>query len=138
MAYSLSASQADEYHFFWPNEETAAWEGFIGYMRADFGSDGSVFWHTWFNGQEELNRQAFKDVFKDVIDSLREDGEQPPLSNRRNLRIFCSVTPGKTLGSRGCGYELNTEQYAFYFRCQPSPGDYDVYCFAYDKRRMRA
>jgi hypothetical protein len=71
-------------------------------------------------------------AFDDVINSLRNDGETPPFASRSNLAAFCSANPGKELNGRGGGYCIRTLGFSYYFRCLPRPGDYDVYCFAYD------
>jgi hypothetical protein len=52
------------------------------------------------------------------------------------LEAFLSTTPGKKLTTQGDGYVVQTQDYSYYFRCCPRIGDYDVYCFAYDNRRL--
>lgn len=134
MAYKLLPSKDDNKLFFRLEGEAAERHGVIGYMRADFGKTGREFWTTWFDGQPHLKTYDFKKEFEDVVNSLRDDGQEPPFASRNNLAAFCAVNPGKELNSRGCGYMVRTQDYSYYFRCRPHSGDYDVYCFAYDNR----
>ncbi len=136
MAYKLLPSQDDNKLFFRLEGEAAERYGVIGYMRADFGNDGREFWTTWFDGQSHLKTYDFKKELEDVVNSLRDDGQEPPFASRNNLAAFCAVNPGKELNSRGCGYMVRTQDYSYYFRCLPRPGDYDMYCFAYDNRYL--
>jgi hypothetical protein len=50
--------------------------------------------------------------------------------------LFCRNTPGKDLSEQGHGYRIRTLRYSYYFRCRPCAQDYDIYCFAYDNRRL--
>ena len=79
---------------------------------------------------------SFKQELDGVIDSLRNDGREPPFASRGNLAAFCSANPGMELNGRGHGYTVRTLDYSYYFRCLPRLGDYDVYCFAYDNRYL--
>ena len=38
------------------------------------------------------------------------------------------------MNERGVGYSIKTQDFSYFFRCKPQPGDYDIYCFAYDNR----
>ena len=134
MPYNLLPARDDDSLFFRLDKEAAERYGAIGYMRADFGGTGREFWSTWFDGQQQLNTYSFKKEFEDVINSLRDDGVKPPFASRENLTLFCSANPGKELTLRGNGYMVRTLDYSYYFRCLPRPGDYDIYCFAYDNR----
>lgn len=130
----LSAEQRESDLFFRMDGEAAERHGAIGYMRADFGRDGRGFWTTWFDNQKHLKTPAFKAEFDNVINSLRDDGEKPPFASRRNLEVFCAASPGLTLSGRGDGFKLQTEDFSYYFRCQPRNGDHEIYAMAYDNR----
>ena len=132
--YELLPSNEDNLLFFNMDGETAERYVAIGYMRADFGRTGREFWSTWFDSQPNLKIHSFKGEFDNVIDSLRDDGQIPPFASRKNLAAYCGANPGKEFYSRGYGYVVRTLDYSYYFRCQPQPGYYDVYCFAYDNR----
>jgi hypothetical protein len=132
--FKLLSAQNDEKLFFQMDGELAERHGYIGYLRADFGKSGREFWTAWFDCQPDLKTPDFKFEFDDVIDSLRNDGQKPPFSSRAALKSLCGVNPGKNLAARGRGYFIKTLDYSYYFRCQPSPDDYDIHCAVYDNR----
>jgi len=132
--YKLLPAQDENLLFFRLDGETAVRYGAVGYLRADFGKDGRAFFTTWFNSQTHLNTSGFKKEFEHVIYSLSDGGSEPPFASRGNLEAFCAATPGKELTTRGSGYMVQTQEYSYYFRCKPSPTDYDIFCFAYDNR----
>jgi hypothetical protein len=136
MAYELRPSQDGESLFFRLDAEAAGRCGAIGYMRADFGKTGREFWTTWFDLDARLNTHRFKTEFQEVVNSLRGDGERPPLASRKNLAAYCSATPGKELNGRGAGYMIRTQDYSYYIRCKPAAADYDIFAFAYDNRYL--
>lgn len=129
--YELTpATEHNKNLFYSMDGEEAKRYGAIGYLRADFGKSGSEFWYSWFDIQSNLKTDLFKEGLDRVINALREDRQ--PLNNRRNLSAFVAAQPGMDLGERGLGYMVQTQNYTFYFRCQPTPTDYDVYCCIYD------
>ena len=105
--------------------------GTVGHVRMDFGRSGNEFWHTWWpRGPEELNSPAFKLELQEVVDTLRES----VLKNRFAMERFCYARGGKISGgwTQNYGYIVETEHYRYCLRCNPSPGDYNCYCTAYD------
>jgi len=103
MPYELLPAQDDKLLFFHLEGEAAERHGSVGYLRADFGSNGHGFWTTWFDQQPHLKTLAFKNEFDEVINSLRNDRQKPPFASRDNLAAFCAAAPGKELTTRGCG-----------------------------------
>jgi len=136
MAYQLSPSQDGGLLFFRMDGESAERHGVIGYFRADFGADGYGFFFKWFDSQPHLKTPNFRRELDSVINYLRVDGQETPFTNRMVLERFCSVNPGKDMSVRGSGYMIRTEDFSYYFRCLPLPGDHDIYCFAYDNRYL--
>ena len=105
--------------------------GVIGHIRMDFGRSGNEFWHTWWpRGPEKLNSPAFKAELQEVVDTLRES----MLKSRFAMERFCYARGGKISGgwTQNYGYIVETEHYRYCLRCNPSPGDYNCYCTAYD------
>ncbi|NLV49755.1 MAG: hypothetical protein GXY20_03565 [Clostridiales bacterium] len=136
MPYELLPAQDDKLLFFHLEGEAAERHGSVGYLRADFGSNGRSFWTTWFDQQPHLKTLAFKNEFDEVINSLRNDGQKPPFASRDNLAAFCAAAPGKELTTRGSGYMIRTLDFSYYVRCLPRLGDYDIYAFAFDNRYL--
>ena len=117
--------------FYTPNPEEDKRLGTVGHVRMDFGRSGNEFWHTWWpRGPEELNSPAFKKELQEVVDTLRES----VLKNRFAMERFCYEHGGKISGgwTQNYGYIVETEHYRYCLRCNPSPGDYNCYCTAYD------
>ncbi len=66
-----------------------------------------------------------------MIDELRKIGL---LRDRDSMLEYCYGHPdGRFMGnfSREYGYRVDTEQYTYLFRCIPTPGDNNFYCYAY-------
>ena len=117
--------------FYTPNPEEDKRRGTIGHVRMDFGRSGNEFWHTWWpRGPEELNSPVFKAELQQVVDMMRED----ILKSRFSMERFCYEHGGKITGGyvQNYGYIVETEHYRYCLRCDPSPGDYNCYCTAYD------
>jgi hypothetical protein len=131
MMYRLTPTKDSGQLFFRLDAEATERHGALGYMRADFGADGYGFHFKWFDIQPHLKTQGFRREIDDVVNTLRTDGQELPLANRRALETYCAANPGKDLADRGGGYLIRTDYFSYYFRCHPRPGDYDIYCFAY-------
>lgn len=117
--------------FYTPHPEEDKRLGTVGHVRMDFGRSGNEFWHTWWpRGPEELNSPAFKAELQEVVDTLRES----VLKNRFAMERFCYEHGGKISSgwTQNYGYIVETEHYRYCLRCNPSPGDYNCYCTAYD------
>jgi hypothetical protein len=130
--YKLSPATGNNRLFFNLDGEDARRHGAIGYLRANFGANGLGFHITWFDKQPHLKTKAFRREIDSVINGLRTDGGETPLSSRKALESHCAAYPGKALGECGSGYIVETDNYSYYFRCDPGPHNYDVYCFTYD------
>ena len=117
--------------FYTPHPEEDKRLGTVGHVRMDFGRSGNEFWHTWWpRGPEELNSPAFKAELQEVVDTLRES----VLKSRFAMERFCYARGGKISGgwTQNYGYIVETGHYRYCLRCNPSPGDYNCYCTAYD------
>ena len=104
----------------------------VGHLRMDFDSTGKSFHSTWFIHNPNLKVLKFVGDLRDVIDELRHSF----LRNRQAMQNFMSRNNGLLLGDRGIGVKAETDGYAYYFRCSPTSGDYDCYCYCYDKKLL--
>jgi hypothetical protein len=137
MTYNLiPADKAENALFCRMEGEQAERHGFIGYMRADFGRSGGEFWNTWFDTQRHLKTYDFKNEFQEVIDSLRNDGDEPPFGSRSSLQKFLFDQKGLPLHNNANGFKIQTPDYTYAVYCSPSCGDYDVRVFTYDNRYL--
>jgi len=131
MPYKLLKTEINESHLLYRLDgEKAERNGAIGYMRADFGGSGREFWSTWFDSQPHLKTNDFKKEFDDVVNSLRDDGQEPPFASRANLEAFCLANQTSS------EYTIRTLNYSYYFRFRPLRAHYDIYCIAYDNRYL--
>jgi hypothetical protein len=134
--YILEAVSNEETPLFYgAKPERAQKTGCVGYMRLDFGKKGDEFWHTWFDQCGELNTQAFKDDFKNVIETLRES----VLTNLSSMATYCYNNPQAKLHTgreSTYGFKVQTDSHVYYLRCFTQKGDYNLYCFAYERGRL--
>jgi hypothetical protein len=137
MAYNLMpAEQGENKLFYRLDGETAERHGAIGYMRVDFGHSGKLFFNSWLDSQRHLKTQDFKHEFDGVINSLRNDGQEPPFASRGNLQKFCFANKGLNLSDAVDGFKLQTLNYTYAVYCSPFRGDYDTRVYAYDNRYL--
>lgn len=111
--------------------------GLIGFVRADFGSNGKEFHSTWWPYCDDLKTMYFKNDLKVVLDTLRGDGYF--LHDRDTLIEFCrSGTPLKYDDLNYWGIRVDTHDYSFLFRLFPFRGDYSFYCMCYKRELLEA
>ena len=107
-------------------------EGFIGYLRGDFGAEGESFFTTWFEFDSKLKTDAFVAQFDDVINWMRQ---QSVLKNRKEMRNYCRQFGAACRKEGMCGAEycfcIETPNYRHYARLRHVKGDYDFYVFNY-------
>ena len=111
--------------------------GLIGYLRADFGSNGNEFWTTWNDFRKDLKTDEFKAEFDDVINGLR-DGDV--LSGRKAMSSYCYSTPDSSFNDdrNHYGIRLDTEKYSYLMRFNPNRGEYNLYCYCYQKEWLNS
>ncbi|MCX4214662.1 hypothetical protein OSC41_11845 [Clostridioides difficile] len=108
--------------------------GNIGHLRGDFADSGYGFYTTWFDTREQWKTDEFKAGLDEVINELRED--KGLLHNRYDMRAFARRYPVSAFQGSYCveyGFRADTEKHAFLFRCNPTRGDYNFYCYCYVK-----
>ena len=132
MNLKICVPEESERRFFYTVDEKQIAEACVGYLRMDFDSNGNGFHHTWFVQNNSLNDDTFRKEFDAVIDTLRHD----LLSGRRGMEDYNREHEGLPIaiwGIHGKGYRVETEQNVYYLRCMPQCGDYDCYCYCYDR-----
>lgn len=113
--------------------------GCIGHLRGDMGSEGKSFYTTWFDHQEDLKTQAFKDELDAVVNALRSDSAYGgALASRGKLAAYCYAHPdGRiTQGGNAYGFRLDTENYAYMLRLCSDWGDYNFYIYCYVRESL--
>ena len=108
--------------------------GLIGYLRADFGSNGGGFFSTWNDFRLSLKSEDFKLEFDEVINELRKDGNL--LHDRNTLARCCYRTPDSSfrIDLNEYGFRADTDHYSYVMRLNPNKGEYNLYCYCYVKQ----
>lgn len=112
--------------------------GLIGYVRADFGSTGREFYHTWWQINSSLPGEEFSETLDRVIGFCRKKDNF--LSNRRNLENFVFNTSNEVLEfgekygfGKDYGVRIDEGDFTFLMRLNPIQGNYNLYCYCYKK-----
>ncbi len=111
--------------------------GLIGHLRADMDSDGKGFFSTFFDFRGNLKTEDFKAELDDVINAFRFDENYGGvLKDRSALAAYCQRMPESSFGgdSRECGFRADTDQYSYMLRLNPSKGEYNLYCYCYQRK----
>lgn len=133
---------AEQKYTYRQSHQLDAQTGCIGYLRGDFGSTGKEFYSSWFDNMAYLKTPEFQAELDQVINALREDSQYGGiLADRNSLSDVCRQSTTPKFGRDESGFRVNTQDYAYLLRLNPSPGDYNfcVYCYKRDylDRNMR-
>lgn len=125
--FKIRSADSTESALFYSGSPPVISEACAGCVRVDLGR-GKEFWHTWHGNHEELNDAEFKEDLQTVIDGLRNN----LLKDRSSMQAYCSANDALKLGE-SYGFKAETESHVFYLRCFPCTGNYDCYCYGYEK-----
>lgn len=132
--FVLSAlNPAEELYTYSQSHQICMQTGFIGYMRADFGSDGKQFFSTLNEFSNTLKTPEFAADLDFIINDFRS--EDCMFQSRDKLNTFCAMHPEwKTGGGREYyGVRVDTTNYTYMLRFTPRQGDYNIYCHCYKR-----
>lgn len=132
-------TEAERKYTFSQSQQLSMQTGLIGYLRADFGSNGNEFWTTWNDFRKDLKTDDFKKEFDLVINSYRfGDGEF--LSGRSTMSKFCYEHPESSYEDdrNHYGVRVDTERYSYLMRLNPNRGEYNLYCYCYQKEWLNS
>lgn len=135
-------TEAEQKYTYRQSHQLDAQTGCIGYLRGDFGTTGKEFYSSWFNNMAYLKTPEFRAELDQVINALREDSQYGGiLADRRSLSSACHQSTTPKFGRNESGFRVNTQDYAYLLRLNPSPGDYNFYVYCYKRdyldRNMR-
>ncbi|MCI6249058.1 hypothetical protein MR730_09205 [bacterium] len=108
----------------------------IGHLRGDFGETGTTFHHTWWPHNAHLITPSFNTELKDVITGLRQNGllKDRKTMLARSMRFRTAIIP--TEGRNTMAFRIETPEHLFYLRCIPNKGEYNFYCYGYNKTML--
>lgn len=126
-------TQAEQSYCYTQSQQICMQTGLIGHLRADFGSNGTGFYSTFFDFRDSLKSDDFKAEFDDVINALREEKQYGGiLTNRAAMSRFCHKHPGSSIEpDYNYGFRADTEHYSYMLRVTPRKGEYNLYCYCY-------
>ena len=135
-------TQPEQKYTYRQSHQLDAQTGCIGYLRGDFGTTGREFYSSWFDNMAYLKTPEFCAELDRVINTLREDSQYGGiLADRRSLSSACHQSTTPKFGRDESGFRVNTQDYAYLLRLNPSPGDYNFYVYCYKRdyldRNMR-
>ena len=131
----LPWSGNERLYFYRQSQQLAGQTGQIGKLRADFDRDGNGFFSSWEDIRDHLKTEEFKQTFDKAINALRFGEGLTPLACRKALTDFLRDRHSALLPDDGDwhGFRADVDGTSLFFRVNPSPSDYDVYCWAYKK-----
>ena len=100
-------------------------------------SSGTGFFSSFFNFRADLKTEDFKTEFDAVINALRFDENYGGiLKDRSALSSYCHEIPESSFGGDGreFGFRVDTKQYSYMLRLNPNRGEYNLYCYCYQKK----
>lgn len=108
----------------------------IGHLRGDFGETGTGFYHTWWPHNAHLVTPSFKTELDDVITGLRQNGllKDRKTMLARSMRFRAAII--STEGRNTMAFRIETQEHLFYLRCIPNKGEYNFYCYGYNKTEL--
>ena len=131
----IGAADAEEIPLVYSDRNTPHDLACTGHLRMHFGGSGTEFQSSWFPHQEILNTATFREEFQDTIEKLRND----LLLSRVDMLKYLASHEGAEImknGNYGKIFRAETEFNVFYLRCVPVQGDYDCYCYCYNKSML--
>lgn len=134
-SYELAAIRPFEQKYTYRQSQQISMQtGFIGYLRGDFGNSGKEFFSYWNDFRDDLKTDEFKAEFDDVINSLRANNGV--LSGRGAMSKYCYDTPESSFENNRneYGVRVDTENYSYLMRLNPRQGEYNLYCYCYEKK----
>lgn len=129
-------TQAEQKYTYAQSMQIRGQTGSIGQLRGDFDRDGNGFFTSWDDHREQWKTDEFKAELDEVINALRSD-EYGLLKNRSAMGRYVAQYPESRFQGSYCteyGFRAETEKHAFLIRCNPTPGDYNFYCYCYVKK----
>ena len=133
MEVTMRAMTPAEHNYCYAQSQQISMQsGLIGHLRADMGSDGRAFYSSFFDCQPGLKTEAFRSELNEVISALRA----APLKDRSALAAYCRKHPDSDIDHDGreYGFRADTPERSFMLRLNPNRGEYNLYCYCYQRR----
>lgn len=113
--------------------------GCIGHLRGYFEKGGETLYTSWDNHSKELLTDRFKSEINEVVTALRRDKQfSNILKDQRSMEKYMYSHPDSRFegGGRDFGVRADTNDHTYMIRCNPDPGEYSVYIYAYNRQML--
>ena len=127
----------EERRMFYSDSTAVFADAAVGYLRMDFGKNGIEFWQTWHGKNSSLADNNFIQEINSVLAELRKNLLKSRSSMGKYIREHDGLPITAYGHQTGKGFKIETENNVFYLRCTPMPGDYDCYCYGYNKAALK-
>lgn len=121
------------------DDEMVKRTGCTGHLRGYFEKGGETLYTTWDNHSKELLTDRFKSEINEVVTALRRDDKfGNVLRNQRSMEKYMYSHPDSRFegGGRDFGIRADTADHTYMIRCNPDPGEYSVYIYAYNRQML--
>lgn len=134
--FELSPATPEEQGFCFSQANSDVDKACIGHLRGDFGETGTTFYHSWWPHNQHLVTPSFKSELEDVMTGLRRNGllKDRKTMLARSMRFRTAIIPGE--GRNTMAFRIETQEHLFYLRCNPNKGEYNFYCYGYNKTML--
>ena len=115
--------------------------GCIGHLRGYFEKGSETLYTSWDNHSKELLTDRFKSELNEVVTALRKDKDFGMiLKSQKMMSAYRDAHPEASFGdgSANFGIRADTKEHSYMIRCNPNPGEYSVYIYAYDRKMLDA
>lgn len=115
--------------------------GCIGHLRGYFEKGTETLYTSWDDHSKELLTDRFKSEFNEVVNAFRNDKEFGMiLKSQKMMANYRDTHPESSFGdgSANFGIRADTKEHSYMIRCNPNPGEYSVYIYAYDRKMLDA
>ena len=113
--------------------------GCIGHLRGYFEKGGETLYTSWDDHSKELLTDKFKSEINEVVTALRRDKQfGNVLKDHRSMEKYMYSHPNSRFegGGRDFGVRADTADHTYMIRCNPDPGEYSVYIYAYNRQML--
>ena len=121
------------------DDEAIKRTGCIGHLRGYFEKGGEILYTTWDDHSKELLTDKFKSEINEVVTALRRDKQfGNVLKDHRSMEKYMYSHPNSRFegGGRDFGVRADTADHTYMIRCNPDPGEYSVYIYAYNRQML--
>ena len=123
-------------NLFYSDSESDFAQALVGYLRMDFGKSGTEFFNKWFGKNCDLADNNFINELNSLVAELKKS----LLKSRTDMSKYIHEHDGIEMQDlesyKGKGFQFAMKYNVYFLRCIPKQGDYDCYCYVYNKAML--